>query len=93
MDWYTSQDPEFLKSERNKARELRKSQWWKNQLGKGVCHYCENRFHPSDLTMDHRVPIARGGHSSKSNVVPACKACNSKKQSQLEVEMAIAKPV
>lgn len=90
-DWYTSQDPEKLRIERNKSREIRKSQWWKNQLAKGVCHYCESRFRPSELTMDHRIPLARGGTSSKSNLVTCCKACNTKKQSQLEVEMAFQK--
>ena len=26
--------------ERKKARELRNSAWWKNELAKGICHYC-----------------------------------------------------
>jgi 5-methylcytosine-specific restriction protein A len=29
--------------------------------------------------MDHLIPIIRGGHSDRSNVVVSCKACNSKK--------------
>jgi 5-methylcytosine-specific restriction enzyme A len=91
MDWYIAQDPQFLKIERNKARELRQSQWWKNQLAKGVCYYCGERFHPRELTMDHRVPIARGGKSTKSNVVPSCKACNTEKQSQILGQNALQK--
>ena len=90
MDWYQAASPEHQKKERNKAREMRKSAWWKNQLGKGVCHYCEGRFSPSDLTMDHRQPIARGGVTSKSNVVPACKACNTEKQSKTASEFALS---
>jgi 5-methylcytosine-specific restriction endonuclease McrA len=36
--------------------------------------------------MDHLVPLARGGRSVRGNVVPACKACNDRKQSRLPVE-------
>ncbi len=36
--------------------------------------------------MDHVVPLVRGGRSTRGNVVPACKACNSKKQLLLPVE-------
>jgi len=89
VDWYISQNPECIKRERAKAREIRQSAWWKNQLGKGVCYYCEQRFHPSELTMDHRLAIARGGRSVKSNLVTACKACNSAKKSEIPVEKAL----
>ena len=36
--------------------------------------------------MDHIVPIARGGKSTKGNVVTSCKACNSKKKQLLPME-------
>lgn len=36
--------------------------------------------------MDHVVPIVRGGLSTKGNVVPACKTCNSDKQHRLAWE-------
>ena len=36
--------------------------------------------------MDHVVPLGRGGRSVRGNVVPACKDCNSRKQSLLPVE-------
>lgn len=75
-----------IKRERQKARDLRGSQWWKRRLAKGVCHYCDGRFSPSELTMDHIVPISRGGRSSKGNVVPACKTCNNKKKYLLPME-------
>jgi len=38
------------------------------------------------LGMDHVVPLGRGGRSVRGNVVPACKDCNSRKQSLLPVE-------
>lgn len=75
-----------IKKERNKARRLRDSQWWKRRLAKGGCYYCGRSTPPKQLTMDHIVPIARGGRSTKSNVVPACKECNYKKKQLLPME-------
>lgn len=79
-------DDEHVRREKAKARELRRSQWWKNVLGRGQCHYCKQRFHPHDLTMDHVVPVIRGGRSTRGNVVPCCKECNSRKTYLLPVE-------
>ncbi|MSM41330.1 MAG: HNH endonuclease [Geobacter sp.] len=75
-----------IRREKEKARELRKSQWWKNRLAKGVCHWCGNSFPADELTLDHIVPVIRGGKSSRGNVVPACKECNSKKKYLLPLE-------
>lgn len=79
-------DEADIKRERQKARDLRESQWWKRRLAKGVCHYCGRKIPPKELTMDHIVPIARGGHSTKGNVAPACKECNNKKKQLLPME-------
>lgn len=76
-----------IRRERAKARELRQSQWWKRKRAKGVCHYCGKAFPPSELTMDHLVPLVRGGRSNKGNLVPACKDCNSAKKHKLAFEM------
>jgi len=79
-------DGEQLRRERAKARELRRTQWWKRRRAAGVCHYCGERFAPELLTMDHVVPLVRGGRSTKGNVVPACKDCNTKKKYRLAWE-------
>ncbi len=84
--FYIPVDDETQKRQRHKARELRNSQWWKRRRSQGVCHYCHNVFPPRELTMDHLVPVARGGKSVKSNVVPCCKACNTKKRQMLPLE-------
>lgn len=75
-----------VRRERDKSRELRRSRWWQNRLALGVCHWCNNRFDPAELTMDHVVPVARGGKGSRNNVVPACKECNSRKKYLLPME-------
>lgn len=69
-------DPEQMEIERRKARQLKASAWWKNRLGEGKCHYCGRRCPPRQLTMDHQIPLVRGGRTSKSNCVPACPECN-----------------
>lgn len=78
--------PEEIKRQKARARELRQSGWWKRRIADGLCHYCGDRIGPRGLTMDHVVPLIRGGKSARGNVVPACKACNSKKQSLLPWE-------
>ncbi len=82
-------DPEHIKRERAKARELRSSQWWKQQLGNGTCYHCGAKFAKSELTMDHLVPIARGGKSTKKNVVVSCKTCNTDKGHKFKVEQVM----
>ncbi len=80
-------DEKHVKKEKAKAKELRKSQWWKQKLASGVCHYCQNSFGKADLTMDHKTPISRGGTTSKGNVVVCCKDCNSQKKYFTPAEM------
>ncbi|MDG0818091.1 HNH endonuclease [Bdellovibrio svalbardensis] len=90
MDYFfAAASAEHQKKEKAKARELRLSQWWKQELGKGLCYHCGNRFKPAELTMDHLIPIARGGKSNKNNCVPSCKDCNSKKGYKTRAEMAM----
>lgn len=89
-DWIDiRKDPAHVARERKKARELRNSAWWKALLEKGVCHYCGGKFHPEELTMDHIVPVARGGKSTRGNVVPCCKECNNRKKYLTPAEILI----
>lgn len=81
-------EPE-IRRERQKARELRQSQWWKRKRAGGICHHCGGKFPPSELTMDHLVPIIRGGKSTKGNLVPSCKACNAARKHSLPFEVSI----
>ncbi len=40
------------------------------------CAYCRKR---GKMTIDHIVPVSRGGANDIENVVSACKACNDRK--------------
>lgn len=88
-----SDDPYFdgvseaeIRRERAKARELRKTRWWQQKTASGACYYCGRVFPHRDLTMDHLIPLVRGGRSTKDNLVPCCKECNNKKKSMLPIE-------
>lgn len=83
-------DDIYLKKQRAKARQLRKSQWWKRKRSSGICHYCKRKFLPKELTMDHVIPLVKGGKSEKINLVACCKECNTKKQSFLVYQMPLA---
>jgi 5-methylcytosine-specific restriction endonuclease McrA len=43
------------------------------------CMYCNRRFPPGQLSLDHVLPRSRGGHTSWENVVACCVHCNIKK--------------
>ena len=89
-DWIDIQkDDVHVTRERTKARELRNSSWWKQQLSTGICYYCKKKFNPEELTMDHIVPVVRGGKYTKGNVVACCKECNNKKKYLTPVEMIL----
>ncbi|MGE4232840.1 MAG: HNH endonuclease [Bacteriovoracia bacterium] len=90
--WYEIQaDPKTIAKEREKARKLRKTQWWLDKLNQGVCHYCGKKFKTGELTMDHIVPLARGGKSTKNNIVCSCKTCNNEKKLDTPVEQLFKK--
>lgn len=84
--FYPSVTEEEIRKERQKARLLRKSSWWKRKISKKICYYCGRQFPEKELTMDHIVPLIRGGKSAKNNIVPACKECNNKKKYLLPFE-------
>lgn len=87
MDYFIPEVSELdIKKEKRKARELRKTQWWKRKRSEGKCYYCGRKAASSELTMDHIVPIIRGGKTVKNNVVTACKECNNKKRYLLPIE-------
>ncbi|VAX30628.1 HNH endonuclease [hydrothermal vent metagenome] len=86
LNFFPQVTDEEVNREKSKARQLRTTRWWRNKKGRGVCFYCEKQTSPAELTMDHVVPLIRGGKSTKSNIVAACKECNNKKKYMLPME-------
>ena len=44
-----------------------------------TCQYCSTHNPQSNLTLDHVLPISKGGRTEWTNIVTACGPCNSKK--------------
>ncbi len=44
-----------------------------------ICMYCGNHHKGMALTRDHVIPLSRGGTDRWSNVVTACRSCNTRK--------------
>jgi len=53
------------------------------------CCYCGYR---GKLSEDHFIPLTKGGKHSLTNIVPACKSCNSSKHNSLPQEWYKAQP-
>lgn len=59
--------------------DLSLSQWREIKEHYGHrCVYCHRKM--ARLTMDHIIPLTKGGSHTVANIVPACRSCNSKKQ-------------
>ena len=81
-------------ADRTKTKRLssyavqRRSLW---SRGHRNCYWCDQRLtmasdQPNTLTLDHKVPLARGGLNKPFNYVAACKPCNNAKGSMLEAD-------
>ncbi|KAF5749185.1 putative endonuclease [Tripterygium wilfordii] len=76
-----------------KRRRIKNSLSRKNVLFRDnfTCQYCSSR---ENLTIDHVLPVARGGEWKWENLVTACSKCNSKKGQKTpeEANMKLKKP-
>lgn len=54
------------------------------QQGK-TCHYCGKKLY-KNMTLDHLLPISRGGQTVLKNLTICCSKCNSEKGSMTEQE-------
>ena len=89
-DWIEiNRDERHIKKERAKARELRKTPYYQALFRAGLCHYCGKKFPEEELTLDHIVPVARGGKSTRGNLVICCRACNQAKKYLTPAEMLL----
>jgi hypothetical protein len=54
-----------------------------------LCMYCGRQHRDSQLTRDHVLPISRGGRDRWSNVVTACRHCNTHKGNKTPEEAGV----
>lgn len=59
-----------------------------DRLYASPCAYCGSR---ENITLDHVVPISKGGTHGVGNIVPACRFCNFSKRDRLLIEWRIWK--
>jgi 5-methylcytosine-specific restriction endonuclease McrA len=52
------------------------------------CFWCDKSLEDKDKTIDHLHPIAKGGQHITTNLVIACRSCNSKKRVTMPEEFA-----
>lgn len=58
--------------------DITPAQWEEIKTAYGRrCAYCGDQLRA--LTQDHVIPLSKGGSHTASNIVPACKPCNSRK--------------
>ena len=60
------------------------AEWFeKCALFANLCAYCGEA---GPLTREHKIPLSRGGSDYITNIVPACRRCNSLKYRKTAVE-------
>jgi hypothetical protein len=90
---YKINHPDRIREVNRRTKALRRKnerkQWtpkdWDRLVARysGCCAYCgENK----ELTLDHIVPVSRGGRHAAGNFLPACRSCNSSKSSKFLIE-------
>lgn len=47
---------------------------------KSFCIYCGDLLNSKNATIDHIIPLSKGGNNSKVNMVVSCKKCNSERE-------------
>jgi 5-methylcytosine-specific restriction endonuclease McrA len=50
------------------------------------CQYCGEQHLSRDLTFDHVVPRSKGGRTTWTNIVTACRPCNARKRDRTPAE-------
>ncbi len=88
--YHYEMNEQVIKKEKAAARDLRKSRWWQTKIAtRATCHYCMKSLKKDECTMDHVLPIVRGGRSTKGNVVISCKECNNQKKDKLIMDVIL----
>lgn len=77
------------RTKRRPTYAIQRRSLWRSR--KRRCHYCDvmltlARDGPNSMTLDHRIPLSRGGLNKPFNYVPACARCNNAKGSMTEAE-------
>ena len=58
----------------------------------GTCQYCAKEIDRKVSTLDHVLPVSKGGKSTWENCTTACASCNSNKSDKIKGWKPIRKP-
>ena len=70
--------PEPRISARQRARVVERA--------KGCCEYCQSQeqYSPDPFSVEHIIPLSKGGPNDLSNLAFACQGCNNRKYTSVE---------
>jgi hypothetical protein len=71
-------NPEYIRAELKSDEKLR---WWVFARDDYTCCHCGGT---AGLTVDHILPVSRGGDNDESNLQTLCRACNSRKGARID---------
>ena len=52
------------------------------------CLYCSTKVNNNTATMDHVLPLSKGGKTTWNNIATACSPCNTRKEDKLHMKPA-----
>lgn len=56
------------------------------------CHLCGRRVRRADFTLDHLIPLSKGGTHTRDNVATAHRRCNSSKGNRFSTHKSLSAP-
>lgn len=87
LDFHRNKEQRRRARKRN-AKTFRVTRKDTARLLNGPCFYCGSK---GEITLDHIIPLIKGGDHSVGNLVGACKACNSHKQGRFVTQWRYGK--
>ena len=76
----------MLKNYLRRATEVRFSKHNVLLRDQYKCLYCETNVNNVSVTLDHVIPVSRGGKTNWTNIVTSCRNCNTRKGNRLDMK-------
>jgi 5-methylcytosine-specific restriction endonuclease McrA len=68
--------PQGSRARRPKGRVRKRQRWRVAEAQNWRCAHCAAALEPATATLDHVIPLSRGGADDYDNHVAACFSCN-----------------
>ena len=83
------------KGKHHPSKEVRARKWMLRMLVRsqgGCCWYCKKPVPREHITVDHVVPLSRGGLDTVENMRLACSQCNQDKGAGVSLDVFVEGP-